>query len=83
MTKRIISLLVAAMLLLTLVPAAALAKTDASESSGFTREQIGKAADFSSRKEESGEPAKAIVTWDFEEDPLENGWNIPLPPNPI
>lgn len=76
MTKRSISFLVAAMLLLTFVPAAAFAKTETNENSRYTREPIGKATDFVPRQEASNETAKSIASWDFEEDPLENGWTF-------
>ncbi len=76
MTRRIISLLVAAMMVLALIPAAAFAKTEAPNgNAGIARDPIGRVTDLAPRGEKAA-PTKSIASWDFEEDPLENGWTF-------
>ncbi len=76
MTKRIISLLVAAMMVLALIPAAAFAKTEApAEKLAF--EPVQRGTNAVSRVTPKAEPVKdAFITWDFEEDPTTSGWNF-------
>jgi hypothetical protein len=63
MTKKLISIFVAVMMILSIIPAAALA-------SDGTR--------LSSPATEKSSPAteKSIAAWDFEEDPTANGWQF-------
>ncbi|MBR3299108.1 MAG: choice-of-anchor J domain-containing protein [Clostridia bacterium] len=64
MTKKLLSLFVAAMMVLSLIPAAAFASDAAMLSSPAT--------------EKASSPAteKSTELWDFEVDPLENGWQF-------
>ena len=63
MSKKLISIFVAVMMILSIIPAAALASN---------------AARLSSPATEKSSPAteKDATIWDFEEDPLENGWEF-------
>ena len=63
MTKKLISIFVAAMMVLSLIPAAAFA---------------GEATRLSSPATEKSSPAteKSIAAWDFEADPTANGWQF-------
>ncbi|MBR5948665.1 MAG: choice-of-anchor J domain-containing protein [Clostridia bacterium] len=56
MTKKLISIFVAAMMILSIVPAAA-----------FAREAV---------REPAPATEKALVSWDFETDPAEDGWQF-------
>ncbi len=63
MTKKLISIFVAVMMILSIIPAAALASEGTKLSSPAT---------------EKSSPAteKSIAAWDFEEDPTANGWQF-------
>ena len=61
MAKKLLALLVAAVMVLGLIPAAALAKTE---------------EPFAASAQESTKAAWVVDQWDFEEDPLENGWQF-------
>jgi hypothetical protein len=70
MTKKLISIFVAVMMILSIIPAAALASNAARLSSPATEK--------SSPATEKSSPAteKDATIWDFEEDHLENGWEF-------
>ncbi len=66
MAKKLLALLVAAMMVLALVPAAALAKTNPKTDTVENADPAPKPA-----------PVRTVIdSWDFEEDPLENGWQF-------
>ncbi len=73
MAKKLIALFVAAMMALSLIPAAAFAKT--APETGLKLESVQKAENVSARGAKKAEPVKAAVTWDFEEDPT-GTWNF-------
>ncbi|GEM_PF-1952627 len=66
MAKKLLALLVAAMMVLALVPAAAFAKTNPKTDTVENADLAPKPA-----------PVRTVIdSWDFEEDPLENGWQF-------
>ena len=77
MARKLIALLVAAMMVLALVPAAAFAK--AAPEQELRLQPVEKADNAAARGLQEAEPVKddeALITWDFEEDPTTSGWNF-------